>query len=364
MSPPYLFSGPEIFSLLENHRRQLKEEISRLSPTVLEQISEQDLVRELAAKYKLELPVLEEDKTYITHQEIDIDVSRDPMRMVLDRRRPFYIKGVEVTYHVPFKGDRDLFHIRPATFGSAPPIADVTENELLLKYQSLDNNAEAIRSAHQRSLDEIRRHLAWLQESIAGFNSTVGQDIQNAVLQRKQKLASNRDLIKGLGMPVMQEGKVQASSKSPREAASAEKSIRSPKKWDVFISHASEDKEGLARPMAEALRGKGVSVWYDEFSLKIGDSLRASIDYGLANSRYGIVVLSQSFFAKHWPVQELNGLVSLEANGRKVILPIWHKVGVEEVRNFSPILADKVAARSEEGLEKLVTEILDVLEEK
>ncbi len=40
------------------------------------------------------------------------------------------------------------------------------------------------------------------------------------------------------------------------------------KEYDVFISHASEDKEEVARPLAEVLRRNGLSVWYDEFELK------------------------------------------------------------------------------------------------
>lgn len=62
--------------------------------------------------------------------------------------------------------------------------------------------------------------------------------------------------------------------------------------YDVFICHASEDKEEIARPLAEALSLKKLHVWYDEFTLKLGDSLRGTIDYGLANFRYGVVILS------------------------------------------------------------------------
>ena len=112
---------------------------------------------------------------------------------------------------------------------------------------------------------------------------------------------------------------------------------------DVFISHASEDKNSLVRPLAEKLTELGFDVWYDESSLKVGDSLRQKIDQGLASSRYGIVVLSESFFAKNWPQYELNGLVAREMYGGKVILPIWHKVSKDEVLRFSPTLADKVA---------------------
>jgi len=114
--------------------------------------------------------------------------------------------------------------------------------------------------------------------------------------------------------------------------------------YDAFICHASEDKEQVARPLAEALEQMGFSIWYDEFELKIGDSLRKSIDKGLVNSRFGIVVLSKSFFAKNWPQYELNGLIAREISGHKVVLPIWHDIDKEDILAYSPPLADKIAA--------------------
>ena len=118
------------------------------------------------------------------------------------------------------------------------------------------------------------------------------------------------------------------------------------KMHDLFISHASEDKDDFVRPLATALSGLGLDVWYDETTLKLGDSLRQSIDKGLANSRYGLVVFSTAFFAKNWTQYELNGMVAREMNGVKVILPIWHKVTKDEVMSQSPSLADKLALNS------------------
>lgn len=116
------------------------------------------------------------------------------------------------------------------------------------------------------------------------------------------------------------------------------------KEYDYFISHATEDKESFVRPFAEKLESLGLNIWYDEFELSIGDSLRQKIDEGLINSRYAIVVLSNSFLGKKsWTEYELNGLVSKEMNGVKVILPIWHKVTKDEVLSYSPTLADKFA---------------------
>ena len=116
--------------------------------------------------------------------------------------------------------------------------------------------------------------------------------------------------------------------------------------YDLFISHASEDKDEFVRPLANALTSLGVRVWYDEFTLKVGDSLRGSIDKGLGNAKYGTVVLSFSFFTKNWPQYEFDGMVAREMSGHKMILPIWHKVTKDEVIRFSPTLADKVALNS------------------
>lgn len=116
-----------------------------------------------------------------------------------------------------------------------------------------------------------------------------------------------------------------------------------PRDFDVFISHASEDKGDLVRPLATELRDAGLEVWYDEFELKLGDSLRRKIDAGIRQARFGIVVLSEAFFAKNWTQYELDGIVTAQVTGKQIILPLWHGVGHEEVFNFSPSLADKVA---------------------
>ena len=130
---------------------------------------------------------------------------------------------------------------------------------------------------------------------------------------------------------------------------------------DCFICHASEDKESFVRDLARTLRTRGLRVWYDEFTLRLGDSLWRKINQGLANSRYGIVVLSKYFFEKKWPQDELDGLVARERDGKKVILPIWHGVTKEDVLKFSPILAGRMAASTSKGLDFVVREIIKAM---
>jgi len=133
-------------------------------------------------------------------------------------------------------------------------------------------------------------------------------------------------------------------------------------RYDVFICHASEDKDSFVRPLAEILVEAGVRVWYDEFSLKIGDSLRQAIDRGLSESRFGIVILSEAFFAKKWPQAELDGLFAKETLDHKVILPVWHNITREQVLKVSPILADRLAALSSMGLDNVAEKLLDAID--
>jgi len=132
--------------------------------------------------------------------------------------------------------------------------------------------------------------------------------------------------------------------------------------WDIFISHASEDKDAVARPLAERLRSLDLKVWYDEFALSLGDSLRQSIDYGLANSRFGVVVLSPNFLAKNWPKKELDGLFSRETEGEKVILPVWHNIDQAGLSKHSPMMADRFAVSTSKGLDTVVKEIMKVVD--
>jgi hypothetical protein len=135
--------------------------------------------------------------------------------------------------------------------------------------------------------------------------------------------------------------------------------------YDIFISHAWEDKEDFVRPLAEELEKMGFRVWYDEITLKVGDSLREKIDQGLSNSRYGTVILSSSFFSKNWTQYELNAMVAREMDGHKMILPIWHKVSKSEVLKFSPTLADKVALNSSlNSVEEIAQQLSEVLKEE
>lgn len=131
---------------------------------------------------------------------------------------------------------------------------------------------------------------------------------------------------------------------------------------DAFISHASEDKQDVARPLADALTRLGWKVWLDELELRLGDSLSRQVDTALARSRFAVVILSPAFFAKEWPQRELAGLAARElATGAKVILPVWHNVDHTFVAQRSPTLADRLGVSTSAGIERVALEVSGAL---
>lgn len=127
----------------------------------------------------------------------------------------------------------------------------------------------------------------------------------------------------------------------------------------MFISHASENKNDLAKPLANRLIQLGIKVWYDEFSLKLGDSLRESIDKGIVNSAYGLIIISKEFIEKKWTNWELNGFINLLMSNKTNLIPVWYKVTKDDIVSWSPSVADLIAIVANN-----VDDIVDGIEQK
>lgn len=121
--------------------------------------------------------------------------------------------------------------------------------------------------------------------------------------------------------------------------------VEADEEYDVFVSHAWEDKEGFVDEFVAELEKLDIKVWYDKQRIKWGDSMRARIDNGLKKSKFGIAVISPDYIAdgKYWTKAELDGLFQLESVNGKMLLPIWHNITKQQVMNYSPIIASKLA---------------------
>ena len=137
------------------------------------------------------------------------------------------------------------------------------------------------------------------------------------------------------------------------------------KKYDAFLAHANEDKETIANKLFKALTKKGLMIWYDDFCIKPGDSIREKIDEGIKNSSHGLLLLSKNFFKKTWCVKELNGLFSKNiSNIKNKVIPIWYRINRTDVEDYSHIIADISAIIiKNEDINKGVKDIFQILKE-
>ena len=113
--------------------------------------------------------------------------------------------------------------------------------------------------------------------------------------------------------------------------------VSSDEAYDVFISHASEDKETFVDGLVEELTKRHVKVWYDRNVLTWGRSIRQNIDAGLRKSKFAIVVLSEHYIQKYWTQKEFNALFAIGSQLGEFILPIWHNITPERAKEFSPM---------------------------
>ena len=112
----------------------------------------------------------------------------------------------------------------------------------------------------------------------------------------------------------------------------------------AVIPNAQKIADAVAK--TNRAEGRAAPLIFD-VTLRIGDSLRQKIDQGLASSRVGLVVLSSAFISKGWTNYELDGIVTRTVSGEQILLPIWHNITKQQVVDFSPSLADKVAPIAE-----------------
>lgn len=237
---------------------------------------------------------------------------------------------------------REVHGLQQKIAAESAKVAAARERESRARQQAAKSSKTSSATSRLKEADrqsktsiDAEKHRADLERNLAGK--------QKALYAAEAKLAKKQD-----------DAQQRALKKLRDRASVAERQFRpflghmtqpapqrSQAEHDVFISHASEDKDAVARPLAGLLVERDVEVWYDDFSLAVGDSLRRSIDRGLAGSRFGVIILSPDFFRKEWPQAELDGLVAKQrSSGTKVILPIWHRITKDDVLAASPTLAD------------------------
>lgn len=197
-----LFYDRNLSDVLGDLDLRMKNELDSMGKDLLLNESVEVLCDRLEEKYRVDVPHLIEEEATVEQGDAQIDVSRDLLYSVQDRNRPAYITGTGITFYVPYEGDHQLFTCKASTWGSVFPRAEISGNELILRYEATNQDHEAARSYFQHNLSEIRRWLGWISSDASHYNTSLRQKIRTRLEVRREKLLREQSMLEGLGIPL------------------------------------------------------------------------------------------------------------------------------------------------------------------
>ena len=360
MAAKILFNKRDWYDTVEAQTRALKAELDGVTD---EQALDELFTQRMKERYLLHIPTLYPDQ--MTFDEVETERHKQgrhslPIQMAARAEIP-----TELVFYIPFDGDPAVFDIRPSAITGNMAQGEIVGHDLLIKVQPPNQDFD-INAYLQREiglvnwrLDNLRHGLPYLDQQLEGARRA-------GMAERKRRVQSRFSVTNQLNIPRRQPQKSPPVEKAKQETVYASPPIVSavlPSSLiDVFVSHAWEDKD-YVRPLVEALKAAGVTVWFDEMSVGWGDDLRQKIDEGLLNCRFGIVVFSKAFLKKKkWTEYEVSALFSLETTNVKKILPIWHNVSAEDILRYSPALSGRLGLKSMDfSIVEIVAQILNKL---
>lgn len=243
--------------------------------------------------------------------------------------------------------------------------SNISMSSLKMKMNEKERHEKAARKATEESAN-LQKKIAEKRNKRNDAYLKLQRELQN---ERKKEISTQQRVISN-----MQRSYEERIAKLENQAMPVIHTVTQQTnllpEYDVFISHASEDKEDFVDEFVAELRKAGIKVWYDTTQILWGDSLRKRIDEGLKKSRFGISVLSPNYIAdgKYWTKEELDGIFQMESINGKTLLPIWHNLTKKQVIDFSPIVANRkamttAAMTAEEIAQEVVKLICDNAEE-
>ena len=334
------FNEYDLSRTLEAQLSSLREEVKSLVKA-----GRSEEISALAEKYKLTLLAFDTQNLTVQTKTENIPAEYFPNNFFVERGQS-YPKDVLI-FHLPFIGDQILLRCVPSTRILWTEEIVLENSNVIFELIKFSDDVENIRKERDRIVNFLTQQAGHINKQIEQHNNAINQVIIETETQTRSQISKHEEFLTQLGTPVKKEGQFNQASQNSSEKQTSRVTEKRQQTFDVFICHASEDKD-FVNKLAGSLKGKKIAVWYDSFQIGWGDDLRPAIDNGLKNSRFGIVVFSKAFLGKKkWTEYELSGLFSKEKKGRKVILPIWHNITREDIAGYSPTFADRIAKRSD-----------------
>jgi TIR domain len=356
LAPKVLFNKYDFYDVVEDKKRRLKLAYKQLPD---DKAMDEALSQSLKEQHRMDVPLLRTEKMEYEERE----TSQRARHSVAAQLAMGDKIGKELLFHIPFEGDAGVFEISPSARNGTVATGEIVGQELLLTVEPLSFEYDV--EAHiKRELGYIEWRLNNLRGSTAHIDNELEATIRTCIAARKRSVGFMSSTVSKLNIPRRESATTPAQvSRLVPKPIPATANSKTPDQCDVFISHATEDKAYVG-PLAEALETAGISTWYDKTRIGWGDDIRQSIDEGLVNCKYGIIVFSKAFLGKKkWTEYEVSALFGKETAHQKRILPIWHEVSYEDVLAYSPALAQRRALSStDDPNESIVRTMLEKLD--
>lgn len=281
-----------------------------------------------AASQLVNSPIeLLEDQINVSTRDANIDVSHDPNRHFFEPG-PHYVAGLEVTYHLPFRGNPDLLRCRPNTFTLNPPRGVIEGQELTFPYDQANRDVLATKKEFASDLAAIKKHLGWVNAELEQHNAQLEADVRLAVIARRAELAKTSEDVAALGYPLRDSvSEHHVGSALGQEPVEARKKRRDDagRKYDVALSFAGEDRE-YVEAVAARLVEEGISVFYDKYETvelwgkDLADHLTTVYS---RDSHFVVLFVSRNYADKAWPNHERRSALSRSFRGEEGrVLPV------------------------------------------
>ena len=197
-----LFKRYDLRATLDAEEKTMVDEISSLNEDRVLNTSPQDLCDYFVNKFKIEPIELEETQIQVDYGDKQIDVRNRFEYAVFDESRPVYVSGTRVTFYIPFRGDRQLFHCKPSAFMPTLPYATFNDDEVRYTYDLTTLDMPRVQSGFEKDLDTLKQYIGSIERDVQSFNSTIGAKASECIASRREKILQDRKLVESLGFPL------------------------------------------------------------------------------------------------------------------------------------------------------------------
>ena len=324
-----LFSKYDLRAVLDAQLQAVSDWVVQLDPKRFDLESDEMLAAAIASDLVVSPLEINEEEISVSSKDSKVDVSRDFDRAIFDRSQPFHIDGVEVTYHLPFTGDKTLLECRPNSFTFNPPRAVIARGELRFPYDRPGRDIAGTKQSFTEDLATLKQWLPWVNQQVVEYNSSVESAVRERVVRRRAELERGKQDLNSLGFKVrVEEPQKPSRLKLPREQAEQKREAarnKTRRTFDVALSFAGEDRKYVDE-VAEQLRDLGVTVFYDRFEEVAlwGSDLSEHLgEVYSKDSRFVVMFLSKAYANKAWPKHEKQHALGRQiSTGEQRILPV------------------------------------------